>query len=112
MEVMARAASRAAPTCGWSTSRTSRRTTRETLRRWRERLRGRAPTSSTQLGYDERFRRLWRLYLRYCEAGFTERRIGELQVVLAKPRYRPVSAPRLAAEHPRADRVEEERWAA
>ena len=37
------------------------------------------------LGYDERFRRLWRLYLRYCEAGFAERRIGVVQAVLAKP---------------------------
>jgi cyclopropane fatty-acyl-phospholipid synthase-like methyltransferase len=26
------------------------------------------------LGYDERFRRLWRMYLAYCEAGFARRR--------------------------------------
>ena len=32
--------------------------------------------------------RLWRLYLSFCEAGFTERRIGNVQVVLAKPRWR------------------------
>ena len=37
------------------------------------------------LGYDERFRRIWRLYLSYCEAGFAERRIGVVQTVLAKP---------------------------
>ena len=41
------------------------------------------------LGYDERFRRLWRLYLAYCEAGFAERRIGLVQTVLAKPHWRP-----------------------
>jgi cyclopropane-fatty-acyl-phospholipid synthase len=40
------------------------------------------------LGYDERFRRLWRLYLAYCEAGFAERRIGDVQLLLAKPGYR------------------------
>ena len=48
-------------------------------------LRARAPTQLAALGYDERFRRLWRLYLRYCEAGFAERRIGDVQTVLAKP---------------------------
>jgi len=41
-----------------------------------------------ELGYDERFQRLWRLYLSFCEAGFTERRIGNVQIVLAKPRWR------------------------
>jgi cyclopropane-fatty-acyl-phospholipid synthase len=38
-------------------------------------------------GYDERFRRIWRLYLAYCEAGFAERRIGDVQLLLAKPGY-------------------------
>ncbi len=37
------------------------------------------------LGYDERFRRLWTLYLAYCEAGFAERRICEVQMLFAKP---------------------------
>jgi cyclopropane-fatty-acyl-phospholipid synthase len=41
-----------------------------------------------QLGYDERFRRIWRLYLAYCEAGFAERRIADVQLLLAKPGYR------------------------
>lgn len=41
-----------------------------------------------ELGYDERFRRLWRLYLAYVEAGFATRRIGDVQVLLAKPGYR------------------------
>jgi hypothetical protein len=40
------------------------------------------------LGYDERFRRLWRMYLAYCEGGFAERRIGLVQMLLAKPRCR------------------------
>jgi cyclopropane-fatty-acyl-phospholipid synthase len=56
----------------------------ETLRRWRERFV--AHTAELEaLGYDERFRRLWTLYLAYCEAGFAERRIAEVQIVLAKP---------------------------
>ena len=31
---------------------------------------------------------LWRLYLAYCEAGFDEGRIGVVQMLLAKPRWR------------------------
>ncbi len=42
-------------------------------------------TELAALGYDERFRRIWTLYLAYCEAGFAERRIRDVQVVLAKP---------------------------
>jgi cyclopropane-fatty-acyl-phospholipid synthase len=59
----------------------------ETLRRWREnfvRFAGRV----TELGYDLRFRRLWELYLAYCEGGFLERRIGDVQALLAGPAYR------------------------
>jgi cyclopropane-fatty-acyl-phospholipid synthase len=56
----------------------------ETLRRWRERFTAGAPALE-RLGYDERFRRLWTLYLAYCEAGFAERRICELQMLFAKP---------------------------
>jgi cyclopropane-fatty-acyl-phospholipid synthase len=55
-----------------------------TLAAWRERfftawerLRGR--------GYDERFKRLWDFYLSSSEAGFRERRIGDVQALFAKP---------------------------
>jgi cyclopropane-fatty-acyl-phospholipid synthase len=58
----------------------------ETLRRWRANVEG-AGERLARLGYDERFRRLWRLYLCFCEAGFAERRIGDVQLVLAKPRW-------------------------
>ena len=70
----------------------------ETLRRWRENLEAHAAALDGD-GYDERFRRLWRLYLCYCEAGFAERRIGLAQVLLAKPRWRPAATTprRLAA---------------
>ena len=43
--------------------------------------------SSRELGYDERFQRLWTLYLAYCEGGFAERRICDVQLLLAKPRW-------------------------
>jgi cyclopropane-fatty-acyl-phospholipid synthase len=56
-----------------------------TLAEWRtrffaawERLRAR--------GYDERFRRLWDFYLSSSEAGFRERRIGDVQALFAKPK--------------------------
>jgi cyclopropane-fatty-acyl-phospholipid synthase len=56
----------------------------ETLRRWRERFLANAGRAE-ELGYDRRFRRLWELYLAWCEAGFRERRIGDVQLLLAKP---------------------------
>ena len=40
------------------------------------------------LGYSEEFIRMWEYYLSYCEAGFRERHIGLVQMVLAKPAYR------------------------
>jgi cyclopropane-fatty-acyl-phospholipid synthase len=59
----------------------------ETLRRWRANVEANEAKLEA-LGYDERFRRLWRMYLSYCEAGFAERRIGLTQTVLAKPQWR------------------------
>ncbi|HTX46714.1 MAG TPA: cyclopropane-fatty-acyl-phospholipid synthase family protein [Solirubrobacteraceae bacterium] len=59
----------------------------ETLRRWRENFESHVDELDS-LGYDERFRRLWTLYLCYCEAGFAERRICDVQIVLAKPSCR------------------------
>ena len=59
----------------------------ETLRRWRANFERHAERAA-ELGYDERFRRLWRLYLSWCEAGFAERRICNAQILLGKPRRR------------------------
>ena len=64
----------------------------ETLRSWRANVE-RSVARLAELGYDERFRRLWRLYLAYCEAGFAERRIGLVQAVLGKPLWRGAIAP-------------------
>ena len=49
------------------------------------------PTSTDvrRLGLDDRFCRLWRFYLAYCEAGFRERHCTVNQLVLAGPEWRP-----------------------
>lgn len=39
-------------------------------------------------GYDERFIRMWKYYLNYCEGGFLERAISTVQLVMRKPHYR------------------------
>ncbi|MFL5298011.1 MAG: class I SAM-dependent methyltransferase [Phenylobacterium sp.] len=36
------------------------------------------------LGFDERFRKLWKFYLSYCEAGFRNERTNVVQLSLAK----------------------------
>ena len=64
----------------------------QTLRHWRENVEQATPELDA-MGYDERFRRIWRLYLSYCEAGFCERRISVVQAVLSKPRHRAPAAP-------------------
>jgi cyclopropane-fatty-acyl-phospholipid synthase len=73
----------------------------ETLRRWRANLEA-ATARLEDLGYDERFRRLWRMYLAYCEAGFAERRIGVVQMTLAKPRWLQHAGPTSGYETPQA----------
>jgi cyclopropane-fatty-acyl-phospholipid synthase len=83
----------------------------ETLRRWRENVDG-AEDRLEALGYDARFRRLWRLYLAYCEAGFAERRIGLVQQLLAKPDWRPAGPAGLTGDHTLAGAGDERRRAA
>ena len=56
----------------------------ETLRRWRRAFTTRL-AEVRALGFDERFVRLWTYYLCYCEAGFEERYVDNLQIVLARP---------------------------
>jgi cyclopropane-fatty-acyl-phospholipid synthase len=58
-----------------------------TLAMWRERFFAAWDGLKTH-GYDERFRRLWDFYLSGSEAGFRERRIGDVQVLFAKPSFR------------------------
>jgi cyclopropane-fatty-acyl-phospholipid synthase len=73
----------------------------ETLARWRANFEA-ATARLEDLGYDERFRRLWRMYLAYCEAGFAERRIGVMQMTLAKPGWRQYAGATSACDAPRA----------
>ncbi len=60
----------------------------ETLRRWREEFDTRLD-EVRDLGLDDRFVRLWRFYLAYCEAGFLERHCTVNQFVLAGRDWRP-----------------------
>lgn len=54
-----------------------------TLHQWRARFHQRLDDVRAQ-GFDERFIRMWDLYLGYCEAAFMERHIGDVQLLLAK----------------------------
>lgn len=55
-----------------------------TLREWRLRFQARL-AEVRALGYPEPFIRLWEFYLCYCEGGFEERHLGDVQVLLTKP---------------------------
>jgi cyclopropane-fatty-acyl-phospholipid synthase len=68
-----------------------------TLRAWRSRFLG-----ADLPGYDERFRRMWELYLCWAEGGFLERRTEDHQLLFAASAF----------EHARRQRVEQERRAA
>ena len=52
-----------------------------TLREWRENV-SRNVDRVRDLGYDDRFLRLWTFYLCYCEAGFAIRSLRDMQIVL------------------------------
>jgi cyclopropane-fatty-acyl-phospholipid synthase len=60
----------------------------ETLRRWQANFDARLDEISA-LGLDRSFQRLWRFYLCYCEAAFIERHVSDVQMILAKPQWRP-----------------------
>ncbi len=56
----------------------------ETLRRWREKFLA-SRQQVMQLGFDERFMRIWEFYLAYCEAAFAQANIDLVQYTLRKP---------------------------
>jgi cyclopropane-fatty-acyl-phospholipid synthase len=59
----------------------------KTLRAWRDNLyRNRAQIHG--LGYSDEFFRMWEFYFCYCEGGFTERVISDVQMLLTKPANR------------------------
>ncbi|MBK7117437.1 MAG: class I SAM-dependent methyltransferase [Proteobacteria bacterium] len=55
-----------------------------TLKAWRERFFANIDKVRA-LGYPESFNRLWEFYLCYCEGGFAERQLGNVQMLLTKP---------------------------
>lgn len=65
-----------------------------TLREWRLNF-FRNVEQIRALGYNEEFIRMWDFYFCYCEGGFAERVIGDVQLLFAKPGYR--GAPVLGA---------------
>jgi cyclopropane-fatty-acyl-phospholipid synthase len=58
-----------------------------TLRHWRQNFFANL-AAVRQLGYPDAFVRMWDYYLCYCEGGFLERQIGDVQMLLTKPRCR------------------------
>lgn len=58
-----------------------------TLRDWRLAFEGQLDKVRA-MKFDERFIRMWKYYLCYCEGGFIERSIGTAQLLMAKPKYR------------------------
>jgi cyclopropane-fatty-acyl-phospholipid synthase len=58
-----------------------------TLHLWRERFLERVADVRAQ-SYPESFVRMWDYYLCYCEGGFEERQLGNVQILLTKPRSR------------------------
>jgi len=58
-----------------------------TLRHWRENFFARLP-EVRRLGYPDAFIRMWEYYLCYCEGGFLERQLGDVQMLLTKPACR------------------------
>ena len=58
-----------------------------TLREWRRRFFANVD-KIREMGYPDTFIRMWQYYLCYCEGGFAERYIGDVQMLFAKPLYR------------------------
>ena len=59
----------------------------KTLRVWRQNFQSNLEAVRA-LGYPDRFLRLWDYYLCYCEAGFEERNVLDIQLMLGRGRNR------------------------
>jgi len=59
-----------------------------TLRAWRDNMLRNA-AELRALGYCAEFLRKWEFYFCYCEAGFAERALGDVQALFVKPDARP-----------------------
>ena len=71
----------------------------QTLREWRQRFHARQDEVK-ELGYSDRFIRMWNYYLSYCEASFDERYTGVVQIQFDKPlcQRNPIMVGQRAAE--------------
>lgn len=58
-----------------------------TLATWRENMFANREQVHA-LGLDEKFLRTWDYYFSYCEGGFAEQHIGDVQLLFAKPGFR------------------------
>ena len=58
-----------------------------TLKHWHDRLFAQLD-EVRELGYSSEFLRMWKYYLCYCEGGFLERAIGNMQLVAVRPETR------------------------
>ena len=56
----------------------------QTLKTWRDRFDASVEAGKLPSGFDERFVKLWRYYLMYCEGGFRGGGIDVAQVTLIK----------------------------
>jgi cyclopropane-fatty-acyl-phospholipid synthase len=63
-----------------------------TLREWRRRFFANIEKVRA-LGFSDTFIRMWEYYLCYCEGGFAERYIGDVQMLFVKPLCRQGSVP-------------------
>jgi cyclopropane-fatty-acyl-phospholipid synthase len=61
----------------------------ETLKRWRTNFLN-SIDQVKELGFSDAFINMWEFYLVYCEAGFAERHIGDVQIVFAKSEARDI----------------------
>ena len=57
----------------------------ETLKLWREKYKDEMGKIK-KMGYSDEFLRMWDYYFIYCEAGFRERFIGDVQLIMSKPK--------------------------
>ena len=55
----------------------------ETLLRWKENFMKVSPEAKS-LGFSEAFIKMWEFYFVFCEAGFRERNIGDVQLIFSK----------------------------
>jgi cyclopropane-fatty-acyl-phospholipid synthase len=58
-----------------------------TLREWRRNFCARLDAVRA-LGFSDAFIRMWEFYLCYCEGGFAERYLGDVQILFTKPMCR------------------------